>query len=73
MLRLCNTVFRTAIRDIKWWQINRQVLSWDCQIGGHPGARHIKLDGINTQRVELGYWYGSVLAVDENGYDLKSI
>ena len=36
---------------------------------------HIKLDGINTQRVELGYWYehGSVLVVDENGYALKSI
>ena len=47
-------------------------------IHGHthrPDIHHFKLDGNDAQRVVLGDWYehGSVLVVDENGYDLKTI
>jgi len=46
-------------------------------IHGHthrPGTHTFKLNNIDAQRTVLGDWYeqGSVLSVDENGYDLRS-
>jgi len=47
-------------------------------IHGHthrPNTHHFKLNDNTAQRVVLGDWYdqGSVLVVDENGYDLKQL